>query len=378
MAKMFYTLDEAKAALTKNEEEIKQYTREGRLREFRDGPRLMYKADQVEALKAELAGGDPVDLGASDSGMAIGLADSKGIGSGLGSGIGSGVGSGVGSGIGTGAGSGLGSGVGSGVGSGLGSGLAGSSAGLSLVDTDSGSGGSRAGGSGTGMSLKEDTALAADLGLSGSMGGVPSPARSAAGGTGTGTGLSGSQGSRPGVDVFQNDEIERVDPSAQTAIAPGISEGGSEGVGSGSGLLDLTRESDDTSLGAELLDEIAPGGTAAGRSSLGGTGMGASKVVEIRGAMAGGSAPTARTTTTMVATEEEADPMAPAFGGAALGASLVVIFGAYALVSGVLETGPDILKNVGKFGFVGVAGGGLAITLIFFVVGLIIGKTTAR
>ena len=92
MAKMFYTLDEAKATLSKNEEEIKQYTREGRLREFRDGPRLMYKADQVEALKAELAGGDPVDIGASDSGMAIGLADSKGIGSGLGSGIGSGIG----------------------------------------------------------------------------------------------------------------------------------------------------------------------------------------------------------------------------------------------------------------------------------------------
>src|SRR5271165_3560647 len=102
MAKMFYTLDEAKSALGKNEEEIKQYTREGRLREFRDGPRLMYKADQVEALKAELAGGDPVDIGANDSGMAIGLADSRGIGSGLGSGIGSGAasgGSGLGSGL---------------------------------------------------------------------------------------------------------------------------------------------------------------------------------------------------------------------------------------------------------------------------------------
>ena len=29
-----------------------------------------------------------------------------------------------------------------------------------------------------------------------------------------------------------------------------------EAVGSGSGLLDLTRESDDTSLGAELLEEV--------------------------------------------------------------------------------------------------------------------------
>ena len=68
MAKMFYTLEETKAALGKSEEDIKQYAREGRLREFRDGPRLMFKADQVEQLKAELAGGglDHVDLGPSD------------------------------------------------------------------------------------------------------------------------------------------------------------------------------------------------------------------------------------------------------------------------------------------------------------------------
>ena len=57
MAKMFYTMDETKVALGKNEEEIKQFAREGRLREFRDGPRLMFKADQVETLKAEMGGG---------------------------------------------------------------------------------------------------------------------------------------------------------------------------------------------------------------------------------------------------------------------------------------------------------------------------------
>src|SRR5215218_11391870 len=80
MAKMFYTLDETKASLGKSEEDIKQLTREGRLREFRDGPRLMFKADQVEQLKAELGGGtlDQVDLGPSDSGAPIGLVDSRG------------------------------------------------------------------------------------------------------------------------------------------------------------------------------------------------------------------------------------------------------------------------------------------------------------
>ena len=87
MAKMFYTLDETKVALAKTEEDIKQLTREGRLREFRDGPRLMFKADQVEQLKAELGGGslDQVDLGPSDSGSPIGLVDSRG---GTGSGVG--------------------------------------------------------------------------------------------------------------------------------------------------------------------------------------------------------------------------------------------------------------------------------------------------
>src|SRR4051812_3901355 len=82
MAKMFYTMEETKSSLGRNEEEIKQLAREGRLREFRDGPRLMFKADQVEQLKGELSGGmgglDQVDLGVSDSGGLIGLVDTTG------------------------------------------------------------------------------------------------------------------------------------------------------------------------------------------------------------------------------------------------------------------------------------------------------------
>src|SRR5437763_2541941 len=83
MAKMFYTLEETKAALQKNEEEIKQLAREGRLREFRDGPRLMFKADQVESIKNELGlggggGGGDSGIGISDTGAPIGLVDSRG------------------------------------------------------------------------------------------------------------------------------------------------------------------------------------------------------------------------------------------------------------------------------------------------------------
>jgi len=59
-----------------------------------------------------------------------------------------------------------------------------------------------------------------------------------------------------GVNVFDDDELdEQVDPLAQTAITD-VAGLGLEGTGSGSGILDLTRESDDTSLGSELLEEI--------------------------------------------------------------------------------------------------------------------------
>src|SRR5436309_2310335 len=137
MAKMFYTMEETKAALGKSEEDIKQLAREGRLREFRDGPRLMFKADQVELLKSELGPGDgelaPEGSGSLDPGKSSGA--------------------------------------------------------LSLADSDAGRS------SGLAMSLKEDTALAGDLGLSGSVGsGV---AGSGVAGSGIGTGIGSASGAIP-------------------------------------------------------------------------------------------------------------------------------------------------------------------------------------
>src|SRR5688500_10279576 len=194
MAKMFYTLDEAKSALGRNEEGIKQLTREGRLREFRDGPRLMFKADQVEQLKGELGSGDAISLTPSESGAPLSLAGDSRHGS--------------------------------------------TGGGLSLADS---SAGTRAPGSG-------DTQFA-DIGLtgslSGSVGGIPSPGKSGSpagsgsgvlnlGGSGSGSGLS-SHGTRGGITVFDVDESQRVDPSAQTAINPNVQDQiNLEGVGSGS------------------------------------------------------------------------------------------------------------------------------------------------
>jgi hypothetical protein len=357
MAKMFYTLDETRAALGKSEEDVKQLTREGRLREFRDGPRLMFKADQVEQLKAELGGQtlDHVDLGPSDSGAPIGLVDSRGA--------------------------------------------SGSGIGIALSDNE----GASVSGSGLHMQMKDDTALAQDLGLSGSVGGMPSPSRggsvSGSGismtGTGmgmvgsgltgsglTGSGLAGSglggsvaggtAAGRGGVNVFSaDDSVEHADPGAQTAITPS-DQVNLEGVGSGSGLLDLTRESDDTSLGAELLDEIAPGTAKGARPRGRAVDSGDEALAEPR-----------RGVTAPPVYVEAADPSAPAFAMMAFGATLFSLIGALVLACAIMGTRPAVIDTI--------AGNpadnrpiwmvfliGVVICAVLGIIGLIAGKSARR
>lgn len=53
MAGMFYSLQEVAAKLNKTEEEVKEIIKQGRLREFRDGPNLLFKVNEVEALMSD-------------------------------------------------------------------------------------------------------------------------------------------------------------------------------------------------------------------------------------------------------------------------------------------------------------------------------------
>ena len=364
MAKMFYTLEEAKAALGRSEDEIKQFAREGRLREFRDGPRLMFKADQVEQLRAELgAGGDTVDLGVSDSGGMIGLVDTTGA----------------------------------------------SGTSITLAEADTGHG------TGAGMSLKEDTSM--DLGPSGSLGGVPSPTRSGslgglsstgtgiplagsmsggtgiplagstAGGTGIGltsggtaagisaSGLGGSMAgrSRGGINVFGTDDVGFADPSAQTAISSRAAMEGTgvnlETVGSGSGLLDLTRESDDTSLGS-VLDEIGPAGATRTGPSISGTEVGGAALADI-----GESAVDRRPLAAPVMVQA-LDQTAPAFGAASLAGFAAILFAAFVLISALVGAVPrDTVKALTDMGLFIVAAIGIGVALAFVAVGWMLGKT---
>ena len=50
---MFYSLEEAAQKLNKSADEIEQLVKDGQLREFRDGPNLLFKSEEVDALAPE-------------------------------------------------------------------------------------------------------------------------------------------------------------------------------------------------------------------------------------------------------------------------------------------------------------------------------------
>ena len=59
MAAMFYSLQEAAERLGKTEADIREIVQSGQLREFRDGPNLLFKVDEVEALAPQAPAAPP-------------------------------------------------------------------------------------------------------------------------------------------------------------------------------------------------------------------------------------------------------------------------------------------------------------------------------
>ena len=355
MAKMFIKSDEAQQELGLDEEGLKQLVREGRLREFRDGATVMYKKEQIDQLVGEGdGGGDQLDLAGESVGDdmgSIGLADSGGASGSIGL-----------------ADSAADSGIDLGNDDSIGLSDTGSGDDIGISDT----------GAGIGLS-PDDTA--ADMGLSGSLGGVPSPDADASAGS-------------SGITVL--DDTGGADPMAQTAISSGVSDQVNlEPTGSGSGLLDLTRESDDTSLGADVLDDLGPGGTGFGSSAVAspmgsgmgtgfGTGMGTNMGTGIGGTAMG--APAVAATGAGVGTAAGTayataapDAVSSGLGAAALAASLVSLLGILAVSGMAVRTMPDVLGSiVGVAGdlapFIVVAAIGIVLAVLFFIVGSVIGK----
>lgn len=184
-----------------------------------------------------------------------------------------------------------------------------------------------------------------------------------------------------GVSVFDEEELDKsADPMAETVVAGEADVLGMDPSGSsGSGLLDLTRESDDTSLGAELLDEIYPGdessvemgdATRAGLDdAIGGEDTEVAPVAESFEEAA------PRTATEPVArvTRVEYAPDALSTGLAAMSAITVVVLcgvgvGAAAIVRGVWPAFLDsVYSSLWMFGAGALVASGVALALGYMV-----------
>ena len=356
MAKIFYTLDEALAKIGCEESALKGAVRDGTLREFRDAGKINYKVDEIDKLakSGELGGptgaGDadqadlsaslgPISLSDTDNPMpdlstsgSIGLTDTGGIN------------------------------------------LAGSEAGGTAV--------SKSGATGTPADLSGSSAI--DLAATGDEDIVSlDDEEAAAEQTVTGKSKDDTVVSSVGVSVFDEEDLEEsADPLAKTMMTGSAAGGtGLEGVGSGSGLLDLTRESDDTSLGAELLDEIYPGDESGTLEMGEATRAGLAEDVPEPAASASGTAlepaeeleaagPVTRPTVTV--TTVAYAPDAFAHGASALVAVAVVVmcFAGLAVASMIRGNWPSILDFVyGKlwmFGLGAVVAAGAAAGLGVF------------
>ncbi len=145
---------------------------------------------------------------------------------------------------------------------------------------------------------------------------------SGGGGSSAGIDLDENPKEKSGISIFDTDDLESADPSAQTQVSATGAEGLTmESVGSGSGLLDLTREGDDTSLGADLLEEVyqpEAGATEGETGAASGLFETTSAASDVSAAAGGGAA------MVMMAAEPYDGPWSGFAGGLALGACLVV------------------------------------------------------
>ena len=129
-------------------------------------------------------------------------------------------------------------------------------------------------------------------------------------------------------------EAEGADAMAQTQVSPSLEEQiAMEGVGSGSGLLDLTRESDDTSLGAEILEHIDADAEAAPE-------LIEESIDDDLSSLAQPAPPSLIEPVMM----EEADPSAGLFSGALVGSAIVGMVIAAMALAGLTGMRPDFLK----------------------------------
>lgn len=223
------------------------------------------------------------------------------------------------------------------------------------------------------------------------------PGGSAAGGKGggakqaSGSGLgieTDEPGQRSGVSIFDTEATDTTDPLAATAITPTARRGSPSGGeaeltamdagGSGSGLLDLTREADDTSLGADLLEDVykgdeegGPGGSRAGINET----QGASGLFETTSAPSDMSA--AAVPAMVMMTAEPYDGVWSGIaGGLAVGLIVACVATLFVLLSGMLGAADTSAVSLLTNNLWAVVGAFAGVMVVGAVVGFVLGRKT--
>ena len=183
--------------------------------------------------------------------------------------------------------------------------------------------------------------------------------------------VAGDPKEQTGISIFESDDIEEADAAAQTQITAAPSFGmetSTDPAASGSGLLDMTREADDTSLGADLLADFDMG--EAEGSTMG-------EEVAAGGALfEDASAGTASQPAAVVYAEESLSPvwsMAAMF--ACLGLFLVMAF-AFALIVSISTGAGVVMELIEGLSIAILAGAVAGVVVVLAIIGALIGKMT--
>ncbi len=187
-----------------------------------------------------------------------------------------------------------------------------------------------------------------------------------------------ASGDATGVSIFEPEDGDEFDANADTLVSSG-GIGGSgfnmDAGASGSGLAQLAFEPDDTSLGGNLLDDLAAdsvAGASQGGSAIGDTAFGGS----VAGALFEG---TSTPDSEFAAPSAAMMPMAGMqaydgaasglFGGAALGMVVLLMLSLAVMVLGMTGGSQQVLGKIDTNMLYMIAGGGAGLVLIFAIVG---------
>lgn len=179
-----------------------------------------------------------------------------------------------------------------------------------------------------------------------------------------------------GISVL-DDATGSADASADTLVSdePSLDNVSLESFGSGSGLMDLTRESDDTSLGADgLLDELYSGGPEGPSESESETATGADADLFEGSATAEEAEP--QPGAVAVAAVEPYDGRGSGLaGGMALGMTLALLGALAVIIAAMVGPVPALLGSVtiGGMGLVVPVGALLVLTILFGLIGFALG-----